>query len=662
MGGSSVAQQAGAGTTERAYAPNSSGPMSRPFLVSALATPVAITLASLLGSWLGLYPIGAALAVVVTANIGVLIVVVWVAARALFEAGNRRRQADEASRQAVADLAAANRQLQTEAAERLRAEAAARASEERFLAMFFSSPAAMVLSRLPDLTYAMVNESWLRMTGFNREEVIGKTAAEVGLLTPEERTALYARVQEAGELHEVDMTFRARDGSIRHALVSGRRLAAGGETYQFMTLVDVTARVQARDDLRETNRRLEQALSELRVAQRQIAEQERVGALGQLASGIAHDFNNTLGPILGYSDLLLANPALLAEHETVTDYLRIINTAAQGAADVISRLRDFYRRRQNGDAEGPAHLPDLIAQAISLTRPRWKDQAQANGAMIEVVAEVEDVPPIEGSPSELRDALVNLILNATDAMPAGGTITLRARRVTSDSGAEESLVEVADTGAGMSQEVRRRCLEPFFTTKGDQGTGLGLSIVHGTLRRHGGTLEIDTVVGQGTTMRLRLPVRRAVPPEPALPTPARPPARRSLRILVVDDEPMMRQVVTRFLEIDEHGVELAGNGREALARLQSLAPFDLVITDRAMPEMGGDELAAMVKVLTPGTPVLMLTGFADLMAAADQRPEGVDLVIGKPTTLARLRVAIATLVGDPDSAPDPAPSVDVNAQ
>src|SRR5262249_13896626 len=141
----------------------------------------------------------------------------------------------------------------------------------------------------------------------------------------------------------------------------------------------------------------------------------------------AHDFNNTLGPILDYSDLLLANPALLGDVESATEYLRAINTAAQGAAGVVSRPRDFYRRRQNGDVTGPAYLPDLIAQAISITRPRWKDQAQMSGAVVEVVPTLDEIPPIEGYPGELRDAIVNLILNAVDAMPTGGTVTLRSR-------------------------------------------------------------------------------------------------------------------------------------------------------------------------------------------------------------------------------------------
>jgi CheY-like chemotaxis protein len=256
---------------------------------------------------------------------------------------------------------------------------------------------------------------------------------------------------------------------------------------------------------------------------------------------------------------------------------------------------------------------------------------------------VGDVPPIDGSPGELRDALVNLIINGVDALPTGGTITVRARQ-----DGEHVIVEVEDDGIGMTEEVRRQCLQPFFTTKGERGTGLGLGIVHGMVQRHGGTIEIESVPGQGTTFRLRLPARLTPQSEPRTAQP-RDGVRRSLRVLLVDDEPMMRQAVARFLAIDDHVVETAATGREAVPKLEQLA-FDLVITDRAMPEMGGDELAAVVKSLRPGTPVLMLTGFGDLMEAAGQQPVGVDLVLPKPTTLARLRVAVAALVPEPEPA------------
>jgi PAS domain S-box-containing protein len=631
------------------------GLMARRLLPVAILLPLVIAWPRLAGERFGWYETGAGVAIFATATVAIFTIMIWLSARGLNRIDVERRRAAAIIQQAMTDLTEANGRLEAEIVERERAEAVARSSEQRFTALFVSSPAGMVLSSLPDLRYVAVNESWLRITGYTSEQVIGKTAQEVGLIAPEERAALYAGVSGADGLRDAELRFRTSEGELRHGLISLERLAVNGDTFQVSTLVDITDRVHAETELRDSNLRLETTLAELRVAQQQIIEQERIGALGQLASGIAHDFNNTLGPILGYSDLLLANPAQLADVEVATEYLTAINTAAQGAAGVVARLRDFYRRRQHGDAHGPVRLPDVIAQAISITRPRWKDQAQATGVTIDVRAEVEDVAPIDGNASELRDALVNLILNAVDALPAGGAIMLRAHTERSHRERQPVILEVTDTGTGMTDEVRRRCLEPFFTTKGDQGTGLGLSIVHGMLRRHGGTLEIESAVGRGTTMRFRFTARRSPEAEPSR-AELELPSRRTLHVLVVDDEPMMREVISRFLTLDDHTVDVAGGGREALVLLQTSAPFDLVITDRAMPEMGGDELAAMIKVLAPSTPVLMLTGFADLMGDAEQRPPGVDLVIGKPTTLARLRVAVAALTGEP------APVYDLSSQ
>jgi len=615
------------------------GRMARRLLPVAILLPIAIGWPRLQGERLGYYETEVGLAILCTSSIVIFTVVIWLSARSTNRIDEERRRAAEATRQALRELTATNQRLQAEIAERERAELKTRASEERFSAAFHASPSGMSLSRLADRTFVMVNEAWLGMTGYSEAAVLGKTVEQIGVVDADEQLVLRARVERDGTQRGVDIRFRKADGAVRHGLVSTRSLEVNGETLLLATLIDLTDRVVAEANLRETNSQLEAALTELRVAQQHIIEQERIGALGQLASGIAHDFNNALGPILGYSDMLLDNRELLDDPPQVVEYLTAINTAAQGAAQVVARLRDFYRRRQHGDAHAPAYLPDLIAQAISLTRPRWKDQAQANGATIDVVTDVADVPPIAGSAGEIRDALVNLIINAVDAMPAGGTITIRAR-----SEQHEVVAEVADTGQGMSDEVRRRCLEPFFTTKGEQGTGLGLSIVHGTLQRHGGVLEIDSVAGRGTTMRIRLPAQPAAAP-PSAPV-APPAARRALRVLVVDDEPMMRQVVSRFLAIDDHTVEQAANGREALAKLEA-ATFDLIITDRAMPDMGGDELAIIVKARTPSPPVIMLTGFGDLMLASNDLPEGVDLVVPKPTTLARLRQAVATLVPDP---------------
>ena len=229
-----------------------------------------------------------------------------------------------------------------------------------------------------------------------------------------------------------------------------------------------------------------------------------------------------------------------------------------------------------------------------------------------------------------------MIFNAVDAMPDGGTITLRTFQ---DS--EEVVLEVTDTGTGMSDEVLRRAMEPFFTTKEDQGTGMGLAMVYGTLQRHNAELEVRSELGQGTTVGFRLPVRTEVtltstPPTAAEPIPA------GLRFLVVDDEPRVRDMVGEFLRREGSVVETAANGRDALEKFHRNG-FDLVITDRGMPEMNGDALAVAIKEESPNMPIIMLTGFGEMMISAGEKPPGVDCLLGKPVTPAAMRQAVATV-------------------
>jgi CheY-like chemotaxis protein len=248
-----------------------------------------------------------------------------------------------------------------------------------------------------------------------------------------------------------------------------------------------------------------------------------------------------------------------------------------------------------------------------------------------------NVPTIPGNDGELREMLVNLIFNSIDAIQKRGTITVRT-----EVQGRWLVITVADDGIGMTEEVKARCLEPFFSTKQDEGTGLGLGSVYGIVRRHEGEIDIESEVGRGTSISVSLPLEKGVkPPEtPRLSAVAG----ASLRILVVEDEPLVREVIDVYLTEDMHNVTLAVNGREGLEKFRS-GDFDLVMTDRAMPEMNGDALAAEIKKIKPAQPVLLLTGFGDLMSGAGEQPHGVDLVVSKPFTLSTLRAAIAKVTG-----------------
>src|ERR1700704_3537834 len=264
---------------------------------------------------------------------------------------------------------------------------------------------------------------------------------------------------------------------------------------------NLTRRKQAEDDLRESNRELEKALNELKATQQHVIQQERLSAIGQMASGIAHDFNNTLMPILGFSELLLQNDSLLDNKKEARRCLEMLRTSAKDAASVVSRLREFYRPAETDEEFPIVDLAKIVQQAVSLTEPKWRNQTQAKGLTIEVTAKVQASPSVAGEESALREVLTNLIFNAVDAMPEGGRISLETSIEGSD-----AVIQVRDTGTGMSESVRQRCLEPFFSTKGDLGTGLGLSMVYGIVERHRGKLAIESTAGQGTTFIIRLPL------------------------------------------------------------------------------------------------------------------------------------------------------------
>ncbi len=398
---------------------------------------------------------------------------------------------------------------------------------------------------------------------------------------------------------------------------------------------EIAERRKAEAAALESNRQLSAALGQLKATQQEIIQRERMHALGRMANGIAHDFNNALAPILGFSELLLLKPDTLTDPKKVRNYVEMIHSAAKDSAKVVGRLREFYRYRDEAEVFTPVVINDIVLQAISLTQPRWKDQALAAGVNVDIRTEMGDVPTVPGNEAELRELLVDLLFNAIDAIPKRGTITVR----TAVQG-RWLVLTVADDGIGMSEEIRARCLEPFFSTKEDQGTGLGLGAVYGIARRHAGEIDIQSEVGRGTTVTVSLPLEKsAKTAEPAKPAPA---ASAPLRILVVEDEPLVREVLGVYLAEDNHSVTTAENGREGLEKFRA-GEFDLVMTDRSMPEMNGDTLAAEIKKLRPVQPVLLLTGFGDIMAGAGEMPAGVDLVVSKPFTLTTLRSAIAKI-------------------
>lgn len=379
---------------------------------------------------------------------------------------------------------------------------------------------------------------------------------------------------------------------------------------------------------------LEQTLSQLRNTQSAIIKQERLRALGMMAGGIAHDFNNALTMMLGYGELL--QPYL---HSTAPErergYLAHMISAAEDARHIVARLREFYRPAGSEDVRVPVDLNAVVEQAVSLTTPRWKGTSQASGVHIKVVTDLREIPAIAGSAAELREMLTNFIFNSVDAMAEGGTISIATRMQ-----GEHVCISITDTGSGMTPEERARCLEPFFTTKGERGTGLGLAVVYGIVQRHEGNIEVVSEKGRGTTFIVTF-MPTASTAQPATEQPAE--VSGALRILVADDQEMICELIGEYLKGDGHQIELAYDGNEALEKFRA-GTYDLLLTDQSMPGMNGTKLATMVKAERPGTPVILLTGFGDEMQASGQLPEGIDLVVSKPVSHADLRRAVSKTV------------------
>ncbi len=339
---------------------------------------------------------------------------------------------------------------------------------------------------------------------------------------------------------------------------------------------------------------------ELKDSQHQVVQRERFRAFGEMASGVVHDFNNALVAVIGYSELLLGDETALRDPEMVREYLKIMLTAGLDATHVVARLRDFYRPREESDVFSALDLNKLISEAVALAQPKWREQTQAKGLSIEIALELEKVAFVSGSGAELREVLMNLIFNAVDAMPAGGTITVRSRQE-----GERVLIEVADTGKGMPEEVRRRCFEPFFSTKGEAGTGLGLAMVFGILNRHEAVIDVESEPGRGTTFRLEFAVLDRIEHDPATSRIERLP---SIRILVVDNDDVASDIMCKYLRSDGHQVDSVSSGQSALDRLED-NDIELLITDYGMPGMNGAQLAEAALALNDELPVVLMSGF-----------------------------------------------------
>lgn len=387
----------------------------------------------------------------------------------------------------------------------------------------------------------------------------------------------------------------------------------------------VAEHAQARDDK-------QRALRSLKAAHERLVKGGALRALGELTAGTAHDLNNLLTAVV--TRLQIVMPSVVSPN--LRRALQSAERAAADAAEFVRRLQRFARTTPR-EARRLVDINQIVTEARQITKVLWQDLAQVEGVTIEVVVEAATAPPVMASDEALAEAVTNLVLNAVDALPAGGRITLRT--FTSDAWVG---LAVSDTGVGMPDEVRRRASEPLFTTKGPADAGLGLSMVADIVREHGGELDIESVEGQGTTVTIRLPrlpqrhdELRAAPAAAAAPV-------GPLRILLIEDDPGVRDVLDSMLGVLGCKVITAGGGREGLDLLKTESGVDLVLTDLGMPDLNGLEVARTIAAQWPGIRVALVTGWAEGLTLAPEDRERVVGVLPKPVTERAIKELLAS--------------------
>jgi signal transduction histidine kinase/CheY-like chemotaxis protein len=367
---------------------------------------------------------------------------------------------------------------------------------------------------------------------------------------------------------------------------------------------------------------LKLTLQELRQAQDQVVQAEKLRAMGELASGVAHDFNNVLAVVLGNTQLLLHQLDRLGPEE-IREGLKVIERSSKDGAETIRRIQEFTGVRRDREFISLS-LNEAVTEVVNITQPRWRDQTQKKGVQIELTTRLGEIPLIMGNPSEVREVLTNIIFNAVDAMPQGGKLT-----ITTQSQVEDWVeVRVADTGIGMTEEVKNRVFDPFFTTKGVTNSGLGMSVSYGIIKRHGGEILIESEPQKGTTFIVHLPtgygeeeglVKKVIVPKES----------RRARILVIDDEDSVRDILSRMLKTKGHKVVVAPNGEDGIERFRA-ETFDLVFTDLGMPKLSGWDVGKTIKGINPKTPIAMITGWGVELDREKLSESGIDLIISKP--------------------------------
>jgi len=464
-----------------------------------------------------------------------------------------------------------------------------------------------------DGRFKWCNSATLLALGLKREKLIGRHVCELAYEADRELVRDKLQTSMQGQAQTYEMRYFSRDGKLRYARVDNSPLVVEGRTTGVLGIArDITEQKEERE---------------------RAARADKLRALGQLASGVAHDFNNSLAAILGRAQLLRRQ----TQDDPLVRNIEIIQTAAEDAAATVRRIQTFARKSPAKEFE-MLDVSSLLNDAIEITRTRWENEARLRGLEYQVTLDAESGQHTFGSASELREVFVNLIVNAVDAMPKGGKLSIGCVR----EGARLRL-RFADTGTGMPEDVRQKIFDPFFTTKGAQGTGLGLSVSYSIIERYEGSISVASELGSGTVFTIDLPaaIMKSEPTEAVVQDVEVP----SLSILVVDDEPAVRETLAEMLEAMGHRVLLAESGQIALRTLAG-NDCDLVFTDLAMPEMDGWETTREIRKRWPEMNVVLVTGYGTGTVPPPGEDSLVNGIIGKPFDFSQISQTITNILAD----------------
>jgi PAS domain S-box-containing protein len=515
------------------------------------------------------------------------------------QAKDRMQDLDRIVRQRTAELQAANQKLQKEIAERRQMEEALRVSQERFAKAFQASPIPMAIQTLREERFVDVNEAFLRRMGYQAGEVIGRTPLELELWAePSARQQFLETLHREHSVRNWECQFRTSAQQLRHVLLSAELFDLDAEPNVLVIAEDISERLNL---------------------ERQLRQAQKMEAVGQLAAGIAHDFNNLLTIIQGHVSLRLTARDL---DEKLADSLQQVAVATERAANLTRQLLAFSSKQI---------MQPKVLNLNQVIRAMHGMLVRIIGEQITLQCDcAEDLPAILADEANMEQIVMNMAVNARDAMTNGGHLTLRTRelRIEAEYAAQNPEARpgnficftLIDTGCGMDPHVLSHIFEPFYTTKEvGRGTGLGLATVYGIVKQHGGWIEVSSRVGSGSTFRVFLPVtEKSVEPDPG-PKPPRFNLRGHERVLIVEDESLLRELVREILERNGYGVAEAANGVEALdIWAREKGDFDLLVTDLVMPNgISGRDLAQRLRLKAPKLKILFTSGYSSEMVSQE---------------------------------------------